>query len=76
MHTITIQIEKDEVYQNLMRVLEKFSGNDIELTEFDSDLINEDVLEENISQGLTDIAKGRVKSLDNVLAEARAKYGL
>jgi len=74
MHTITIKVKKDKVYKSLLEHLDQYSVGDIEWNEFDDASLVE--LEEKISEGFYDIENGRLKKLDNVLAEARAKYGL
>ena len=76
MHTITIKVEKEEVYQNLLKILAKFSASEIEFSGLVSNSESQVELEEKISQGLDDVSKGRVRNLNDVLAEAKSKYGL
>ncbi len=72
MHTITIKVKKDKIYKSLMNDLGKYSESDIEWNEFnDASLIE---LEGKLSEGLYDVENGRLKKLDNVLAEARDSF--
>ena len=72
MHTITVKVKKEEDFKKIMKDLSKYSG--IEVSEFENVYSNE--LESQIEEGLEDIRNGRTHKIEDVLAEARGKYGI
>ena len=72
MHTITVKVKKEEDFKKIMKDLGKYSG--IEVTDFENVYSNE--LESQIEDGLDDIRNGRTHKIEDVLAEARVKYGI
>ena len=72
MHTITIKVKKEEDFKKIMKDLGKYSS--IEVSDFENIYSNE--LEIQIEEGLEDIRNGRTHKIEDVLAEARSKYGI
>ena len=72
MHTITIKVQREEDYRKIMEDLRKYSR--IEVSDFENIYSTE--LEKKIDEGLDDIRNGRTHKIEDVLAEARAKYGI
>jgi hypothetical protein len=73
MRTITITVEREDVYQSLKKDLEKYEEGMLEV--FDNWSTNE-ALDKKISEALVGVSNGETRDLKDVLAEARAKYGL
>ena len=73
MRTITITVEREDVYQSLKKDLDKYEEGALKV--FDNWSSNE-ALGEKISGALFGVANGETRDLKDVLAEARAKYGL
>jgi len=72
MRTITIKVKREEDFRKIMDDLGKYSG--IEVSDFEN--LYPHQLEDQIEEGLDDIRNGRTHKIENVLAEARAKYGI